>query len=71
MKPLVDKAQELASLAKKGEMVLFLGAGVSVGAGLPMWSDLLTALAKVKRSGGKKNMKRTEDRWSRESKIAN
>lgn len=48
MKALVEKAQELATLAKKGEMVLFLGAGVSVGAGLPMWSDLLTNLAKVR-----------------------
>lgn len=32
---------------RKEELVLFLGAGVSVGVGLPQWSELLTTLAKV------------------------
>ncbi|MCA9854870.1 MAG: SIR2 family protein, partial [Dehalococcoidia bacterium] len=38
-------AKELARRANKGELVLFLGAGVSMGAGLPGWNGLLGSLA--------------------------
>ena len=38
-------AAELAALASKEQLGLFLGAGASVGAGLPRWQALLTALA--------------------------
>ena len=35
----------LAALAKSEQLALFLGAGVSVSAGLPAWQQLVTALA--------------------------
>src|SRR5581483_10832751 len=38
-------ADELAGRASRGELALFLGAGVSAGAGLPLWSELLRRLA--------------------------
>merc|ERR1719253_1882517 len=40
-------AKELASKARNGEMVLFLGAGVSMGGGLPSWGKLLDMLCKT------------------------
>lgn len=39
------EANELAMLAAAGRLVLFLGAGVSAGANLPQWKDLLLQLA--------------------------
>lgn len=42
---LVRRAKTLADMAKRGELVLFLGAGVSAGAGLPTWNALLLQLA--------------------------
>jgi hypothetical protein len=41
-----EDANRLAEEAKAGKLVLFLGAGVSAGANLPMWNDLLTQLAR-------------------------
>lgn len=37
-------AQELGSRAKRDELALFLGAGVSMSAGLPSWGELLKQL---------------------------
>jgi hypothetical protein len=42
-------ARRLASAAIGSQLVLFIGAGVSVGAGLPAWADLLN---KIARDGG-------------------
>lgn len=38
-------ARELGELAQQGHLALFLGAGVSMAAGLPSWGSLLTSLA--------------------------
>ena len=42
-------AEDLALRAARGELVTFIGAGVSFGAGLPDWNELLLSLGK--RSG--------------------
>ena len=47
-----ELAKQLACQAKKGELVLFVGAGVSNSAGVPLWQNLLTDLAREKFSGG-------------------
>ena len=39
------KGSELAEMAKTGKLVVFFGAGVSTGAGLPDWKGLLDSLA--------------------------
>lgn len=41
----LSHVEELAARARRGELVLFLGAGVSAGAGLPTWAELLASLA--------------------------
>ena len=43
---LVDLAVSLAIDASQGQLVLFLGAGIGTGAGLPLWSDLVDQLAR-------------------------
>ncbi|HLG69777.1 MAG TPA: SIR2 family protein [Chloroflexota bacterium] len=42
---LLNHARRLTEQAAAGSLVLFLGAGVSAGAGLPNWNDLLKELA--------------------------
>ena len=52
---LCGAALELAQRATADELALFIGAGVSVGAGLPAWQELLTSLAErddVRRKAG-------------------
>ncbi len=39
------KADELAALARRQQLVLFVGAGAGAGAGLPLWDELLHWLA--------------------------
>ena len=41
----VGKARSLANEASAGKLVLFIGAGVSAGAGLPAWKGLLDEIA--------------------------
>lgn len=43
--PMQKAADVLAKKARSGDLVVFLGAGVSQGAGLPSWTDLLNELA--------------------------
>lgn len=42
---LAEHARRLGHEARRQNMVLFLGAGVSAGAGLPAWHELLNAIA--------------------------
>lgn len=52
---LKDQARRLAEKASRGELALFVGAGVSASAGLPLWGELLQKLAeKVGMSQGER-----------------
>ena len=42
---LQQEAERLASTARNGQLVLFVGAGASAGAGVPTWQELLTTLS--------------------------
>ncbi len=42
---LTAHAERLAKLASSGHLVIFMGAGISAGAGLPLWDQLLDELA--------------------------
>lgn len=41
-----DRARELGTEAARGRLVVFLGAGISAGAGIPLWGSLLDRLAR-------------------------
>jgi hypothetical protein len=49
---LVDKARELGEAAAAGRLALFLGAGVSIPAGLPSWSELVDEMRALAVEGG-------------------
>ena len=48
-KELIVEASKIARDAREGNLVLFLGGGTSIGAGLPDWNGLLRELAKKAR----------------------
>ncbi|MGY1773043.1 SIR2 family protein [Blastococcus sp. SYSU D00813] len=43
--PLTGVAEELGRMARRGQLAVFVGAGVSAAAGLPTWEQLLDELA--------------------------
>jgi len=66
-------SQELVEQFKKGNVALFIGAGLSIGAGLPGWADLISPLAKRIKYKGKNWLEAAqfyENRKSRNELIA-
>ena len=59
---LVQSARMLAENAIKSQLVLFLGAGVSAGAGLPNWTELLAMIAEKVEFGPRHRLKDVEER---------
>jgi hypothetical protein len=59
---LVQSARMLAEDAIKSQLVLFLGAGVSAGAGLPNWTELLAKIAEKVEFGPRHRLKDVEER---------
>lgn len=49
---LLDQARALGEAAAAGRLALFLGAGVSIPAGLPSWSDLVDEMRALAVGGG-------------------
>lgn len=52
----IRAAERLAAIARRGELVLFIGSGVSSAAGLPGWGELLDVLAKEARLSKSKDL---------------
>jgi hypothetical protein len=69
------RAESLAEKATRGELVLFLGAGVSAAAGLPLWQALLDLLAgdaelTAEEQRDLRRLSATDQAWFIERRIA-
>jgi hypothetical protein len=61
MEGLQEEAEELGRIAARDQLVLFLGAGVSIPAGLPDWKGLLESLVKQAWSDDPKLLKEASE----------
>lgn len=59
---LVESARKLAEAAIDSQLVLFLGAGVSAGAGLPDWKELLAKIAEAVQFEPRERLKSVDPR---------
>ena len=59
---LIQSARELAKAAIDSQLVLFLGAGVSAGAGLLTWSEMLAKIAQDVKFGPRRRLKTVDQR---------
>lgn len=59
---LFGHARRLAKEANHSQLVLFLGAGVSAGAGLPVWEGLLSDIARIAGFEDLKRLKKEDER---------
>jgi hypothetical protein len=53
---LIEESRRLGDLARKSQLALFLGAGVSIPAGLPTWDQLLDELSKGRLKGAESGL---------------